>query len=111
MKTSNKINKSDIFKKAWSLFKKGVWSKFSYALTAAWSQARKTVESIKIELLSGFADFYMTAAKQESLAYVQIIANNITGFAADICKTVLGTKRLSEKQAYWIAKAAFENNI
>lgn len=104
-------NKSEIMKNAWSMFKSGVWSKFSYALTAAWNKARKTIESIKNELLFGFSDFYTTPAKQESLAYVKLISEQVSGFAADICKTVLGTKRLSEKQAYWIAKSAFENNI
>ena len=42
---------------------------------------------------------------------VNAIAEGNFGFASDIAKTVKNFGRISEKQAYWIARAAWENEI
>lgn len=42
---------------------------------------------------------------------VKAIAEGDYGFASEIAKTVMKSGRCSEKQAYWIARAAWENEI
>lgn len=42
---------------------------------------------------------------------VNAIAEGDFGFASDIAKTVKNFGRISEKQAYWISRAAWENEI
>lgn len=42
---------------------------------------------------------------------VNVIAEGDFGFASDIAKTVKNFGRISEKQAYWISRAAWENEI
>lgn len=42
---------------------------------------------------------------------VNAIAEGNFGFASDIAKTVKNFGRISEKQAYWISRAAWENEI
>lgn len=53
--------------------------------------------------------------KDEMISLAEITVNAIAegdfGFASDIAKTVKNFGRISEKQAYWIARAAWENEI
>ena len=51
------------------------------------------------------------AIKDQVLSVVSQVALANIGFASDIATTVDRTERCSEKQAYWIAKAAVENNL
>lgn len=47
----------------------------------------------------------------EANTVVETIAAGDYGFASDIAKTVLANNKISEKQAYWIARTAWENEI
>lgn len=51
------------------------------------------------------------ALKDQVLSVVSQVAMAGLGFASDIATTVDKFERCSEKQAYWIAKAAVENNL
>lgn len=63
---------------------------------------------------NAFAYGWNTASKRElgdeAETIVDQVAKFTTGFASEIAQTVLKYKKVSEKQAYWIAKAAVENN-
>ena len=49
--------------------------------------------------------------QKDSNAVVDAIAGGDFGKASDIAKTVLKNKRISEPQAYWIARTAWENEL
>lgn len=49
--------------------------------------------------------------QSDSNMVVAAIAEGSYGKASDIAKTVLKYKKISEPQAYWIARAAWENEI
>ena len=49
--------------------------------------------------------------KDEMLSTVEDVRLANLGFASDIAATVVKSERCSEKQAYWIAKTAVENNL
>lgn len=65
-----------------------------YAFSYGWNNASNKDFSIMAETIIG-----------------RVAMNEAAGFAGEIAKTVEGTKRVSEKQAYWIAKFAVENNM
>jgi hypothetical protein len=46
----------------------------------------------------------------EAETIIDYVANKPYGLATEIAHTVNKFKKVSEKQAYWIAKAAVENN-
>jgi len=76
--------------------------------------------SQKIQILKkfilGYAFSYSwNAASRKELAneaetVIDLVAISGLGFASEIAATVAKYKKISEKQAYWIAKAAVENN-
>lgn len=47
----------------------------------------------------------------EAATIIELVAIGNYGFATEIAVTVNKYKRISEKQAYWIAKIAIENNL
>jgi hypothetical protein len=47
----------------------------------------------------------------EANTIIELVAIGNFGFASEIATTVNKFKRISEKQAYWIAKIAIENNL
>jgi hypothetical protein len=48
----------------------------------------------------------------EAQTIIDLVARGSYGFASDIAHTVVNSKfYISEKQAYWIAKIAVENNL
>jgi len=49
--------------------------------------------------------------KDQMLSVVEDVRIANLGFASEIASTVGKTERCSEKQAYWIAKIAVENNL
>lgn len=49
--------------------------------------------------------------KDQLLSVVEDVRLANLGFASEIAATVVKYERCSEKQAYWVAKAAVENNI
>ena len=46
----------------------------------------------------------------DAQSVIGYVANGNLGFASEIAQTVEKYKKISVKQAYWIAKAAVENN-
>lgn len=138
---TTKYNKSEIFTNAWVEFKKFNSSEFAIknnrfitlaaALKNAWLNAKKalvnvvndvaeyvevvTVESVKALLNNVNADRWSQNSKMhlkdDAMSIVYKVAQLACGFASDIAETVLKFERCSDKQAYWIAKTAIENNI
>lgn len=49
--------------------------------------------------------------RSEAIAVVEAIAGGEYGVATEIAKAALKYHRMTEKQAYWIAKSAWENEI
>lgn len=49
--------------------------------------------------------------KDKMLSVVEDVRLANLGFASEIAATVVKYERCSEKQAYWMAKAAVENNL
>lgn len=49
--------------------------------------------------------------QKDSNAVVDAIAEGNYGKASDIARTVLKNKKISEPQAYWIARTAWENEL
>ena len=49
--------------------------------------------------------------KDQMLSVVEDVRLANIGFASEIADTVVKSERCSEKQAYWIAKTAVENNL
>ena len=47
----------------------------------------------------------------EAETVIELVAQSGLGFASDIANTVNKYKKISEKQAYWIAKTAIENSL
>lgn len=52
------------------------------------------------------SDFY-----DDAMSIVDSVRRAGFGFPSEIAETVFSSDRISEKQAYWIAKAAVENNV
>ena len=104
------INKSQLFKNAWNIVKTA-GKTISEGLKAAWAQIKNAdrIQDIKRELTVAFTSYYPTAEKAAALSSIQSLACIVTsGFAFDVCQTVLKYKKCSEKQAYVIARAMAE---
>lgn len=56
-----------------------------------------------------YRTFEMMSDSAENI--ISQVAIQQLGFASEIASTVEKSKRVSEKQAYWIAKAAVEKNL
>ena len=127
-------NKSEIFAQAWGRYKANRNRlTFARSLKMAWEfakeQAGVVVEQVKAvvvktnaqiiqavkEVLLGFTSNSRTfKANHNDMAemadtLVSRVAE-VTGFAGDVAKTVEKYGKVSEKQAYIIARAAVENN-
>lgn len=108
MKTQ--INKSQLFKNAWNIVRTAGKS-ISEALKTAWAQVKNAgrIQEIKRELTVAFISYYPTAEKAAALSSIKSLLCIISsGFAYDVCQTVLKYKKCSEKQAYVIARAMAE---
>lgn len=68
------------------------WFICNYAFSANWNNASRADMANDAETVIGY------------------VATANLGFASEIAQTVEKYKKISEKQAYWIAKAAVENN-
>jgi hypothetical protein len=78
-------------------------------------------QSQQIQTVKGFLTSYAfsygwnTASKKEmsdeAESIIALIAMGTYGFASEIASTVNKFKKVSEKQAYWIAKAAVESGV
>jgi predicted CoA-binding protein len=109
----NQVNKSQLFRNAWTLVKTA-GKTMSQALKAAWAQAKNgtLVQDLKRQLEVAFISYYPTAEKASALSSVKSLTYIVTsGFAFEVCQTVLKYRKCSEKQAYVIAKAMAENNF
>lgn len=116
------INKSQVMKKAWVDFRTyggNTMSFFSKCLKDAWEEAKMRVQmgaqgtsyriqAIKEEILSiNSINSMGSSFSGNGMAVVREIKNASIGFASDVASTVLKFKRASEKQAYVIARAAY----
>lgn len=58
---------------------------------------------------------FNTASKREladeAATIIELVKIGNYGLATDIAKSVMTYNKISEKQAYWIAKIAVENNL
>lgn len=118
----NSVNKSEVMKAAWEMFKassKRTMAFFSICLKDAWKMAKTALKArpsidlqdVKWTLLQlgntiGQGS-HGVAGEARSIVYY--VATELNGFATDVAQTVLKYKRISEKQAYVIARAYVEN--
>lgn len=121
MKTS--INKSELFKNAWKLFRTNSLMSFGDALKSAWNIAKSTnvpdIQKVKGALVAYAREdkwnkntAYELGFNGDAQSVIEQVANSAFGFASEIAQTVVKYNfKISEKQAYWIAKAAVENNV
>ena len=71
------------------------------------------INEFKLELKVKFSSFGMSSEKRDGLftiEYIKDVAESKGDWVANICDTVLRTKRISDKQAYCIARFAVESN-
>lgn len=74
------------------------------------------IKEVKFFLSYAFSCSYNTASNKDFDNMAQTIIGKVarnenSGFAGEIAATIEKTKRVSEKQAYWIAKFIVENNL
>ena len=74
------------------------------------------IQEVKIFLGRAYSAGWNNASDSDFANMAETIIGRVadkeeSGFAGEIAKTVEKTKRVSEKQAYWIAKFAVENNM
>ena len=74
------------------------------------------INEVKFFLSYAFSSSFNTASNKEFDNMAQTIIGKVarneeSGLAGDIAKTIEKSKRVSDKQAYWIAKFAVENNL
>lgn len=77
-------------------------------------EATQKIQTLKNFLTrNAFSYGWNTASKKDiaddAETIINLVAISSYGFASEIATTVEKFKRVSEKQAYWIAKAAVEN--
>lgn len=113
----NTYNKSEILKAAWKAFRSSDVT-FSQALIQAWRDAKNPsyrIQKTKSFILSYAFQYGWNKASVRDMAdeaetIVDLVSKYGEGLAKEIATTVNKYKKVSEKQAYWIAKYAVENN-
>ncbi len=82
---------------------------------AKYIKDNEAIQSVKSDLLLYSDSFYMTAQKRatfDAVAYIKTEAIELGNqFIADVCSSVCTYKKISEKQAYVIAKFLVDNKL
>lgn len=120
------INKAQVLKKAWNDFRTyngNTMTFFAQCLKDAWAYykeraamgaqgAQYFIQEVKMEILNVNARSTRgNSAAGEGMAIVRAVAKAACGFASDVAATVQKYGRASEKQAYVIARAAYDLGI
>ena len=120
------INKSQVLKKAWNDFRtyngstmtffaqclKDAWAYFKERAAMGKQGAQFFIQEVKMEILDiNYRNTRGAATCGEGLSVVRSVAKAACGFASDVAETVLKYGRASEKQAYVIARAAYDLGI
>lgn len=114
MKTTNETRRQ-VMTAAWAIYKRGVVRFFSTALKMGWEKVKETaaaavkpaanlIDEVKRGLLRNIG-FYTDTHKHNALQLVALVKG---GFAGDVANSVVTYRKISEKQAYVIARALVE---
>lgn len=108
-------NLSQIFKAAWSLVKSNGLT-ISEGLKSAWKAVKSgsNINDVKNTLLA-YCGHYKTTEKVEVLAIIsqigEVAKEKGNQFISDVCGSVVKFSKLSEKQAYCIARFYAESGL
>ncbi len=134
------FDKAGIMKAAWRLIREARANSISEALRTVWAYAKNLLASyrdgsyeaadaareaaeeareaaiaarkVSLDGIKSTLLWMLARNERGQFAYecVSYLANHLTGFGADVAKTVAKFRKISEKQAYVIARAAVEQN-
>ena len=104
---ASKFNLKAIMTNAWTLYKNG-GRRFSQALKEAWAAAKNPMAKIQDDKMFLINQINYGVRNASVWALVEEIMYKVIekgGFAADVASTVMKYNKISEKQAFVIARA------